>query len=152
MLFQITVTKFNFILNYKVNVDNFVKVSMMNRNITHVIGARNEMIDDFDGQIIFGNLMGLKLPDIRLTHEEKPRKNFIHEICPDRGSNPGPLRDNRACYRLFHSGGQREKDTFPYQIGPSLIKWYRNSQHNLTLSIPYHRTSLYSTSYSVSFS
>ena len=30
-----------------------------------VIGARNEMvIDDYDGQMIFGDLVGLKLPDI----------------------------------------------------------------------------------------
>ena len=50
--------------------------------------------------------MGLKLPDIRLTGEEKPRKNLTHETCPDRGSNPGPLRDKRACYHLFHSGGR----------------------------------------------
>ena len=40
-----------------------------------VIGARNEMMmDDYEGQIIFGDLVGLKLPDIRLTDEEKPRK------------------------------------------------------------------------------
>ena len=38
-----------------------------------VIGARNEMMDDYDGQMIFGDLVGLKLPDIRLTGEEKPR-------------------------------------------------------------------------------
>ena len=71
-----------------------------------VIGARNEMMmDDYDGQMIFGELLGLKLPDIRLTDEEKPRKNLTQETCPDRGSNPGPLRDKRACYHLFHSGG-----------------------------------------------
>ena len=30
--------------------------------------ARNEMMmDDYDGQMIFGDLMGLKLPDIHLT-------------------------------------------------------------------------------------
>ena len=40
-----------------------------------VIGARNEMMmHDYDGQMIFGDLVGLKLPDIRLTGEEKPRK------------------------------------------------------------------------------
>ena len=41
---------------------------------SQVIGARNEMImNDYDGQMIFGDLMGrLKLPDIRLTDEEKP--------------------------------------------------------------------------------
>ena len=41
---------------------------------SQVIDARNEMMmDDYDGQIIFGDLVGLKLPDIRLTGEEKPR-------------------------------------------------------------------------------
>ena len=35
----------------------------------------------------------------------KPRKNPTQEICPYRGSNPGPLRDKRACYHLLHSGG-----------------------------------------------
>ena len=40
-----------------------------------VIGTRNEMMmDDYDGQMIFGDLVGLKLPDICLTGEEKPRK------------------------------------------------------------------------------
>ena len=61
--------------------------------------------DDNDGHMIFGDFGGLKLPDIYLIGEEKPRKNLTQEICPDRGSNPGPLRDRRACYRLAHSGG-----------------------------------------------
>ena len=56
--------------------------------------------------MIFGDLLGLKLPDICLTGEEKPRKNLTQETCPDRGSNPGPLRVRRACYRLLHSGGR----------------------------------------------
>ena len=55
--------------------------------------------------MIFGDLGGLKLPDICLTGEEKPRENLTQEICPDRGSNPGPLHDRRACYCLAHSGG-----------------------------------------------
>ena len=62
--------------------------------------------DDNDGQIIFGDLGGLKLPDISLTGEEKPRKNLTQETYPDRGSNPCPLRDGQARYRLAHSGGQ----------------------------------------------
>ena len=61
--------------------------------------------DDNDGQMIFGEIGGLKLPDISLTGEEKPRKNLTQETCPDRGSNPGTLRDRRACCRLAHSGG-----------------------------------------------
>ena len=60
---------------------------------------------DHDGQMIFGDLVSLKLCDICLTGEEKPRKNLNQETCPDRGSNPDPLRDRRACYRLLHSGG-----------------------------------------------
>ena len=72
-----------------------------------VIGARNEMMmDAYDGQMIFGDLVGLKLPDIRLIGEEKTRKNLTQETCPDRGSHPGPLRDKRACYHLLHSGGR----------------------------------------------
>ena len=55
--------------------------------------------------MIFGDLVGLKFPDICLTGEEKLRKNLTLETCPDRGSNPGPLRDKRACYHLLHSGG-----------------------------------------------
>ena len=41
---------------------------------SQVIGARNEMMDDYDGQMIFGDLVGLKFPDIHLTGEEKPPK------------------------------------------------------------------------------
>ena len=68
-------------------------------SISQVIGARNEMIkDDYDGQMIFGDLVGLKLPDIHLTGKEKPRKNLTQETCPDRGSNPGPLRDKRKVF------------------------------------------------------
>ena len=62
-------------------------------------------MDDNDGQMIFGDAGGLKFPDICITGEEKPRKNLTQETCPDRGSNPGPLRDKRACYHLLHSGG-----------------------------------------------
>ena len=49
------------------------------------------MNDDNDGEIIFRDHGDLKLPDICLTGEEKPRKNLTHEDYPDRGSNPGPL-------------------------------------------------------------
>ena len=59
--------------------------------------------DDNNGQMIFGDL---KLPDICLTGEEKPRKNLTQETCPDRRSNPGPLHDRRTCYSLSHSGGR----------------------------------------------
>ena len=35
---------------------------------------------------------------------KNPKKNLTQETCPDRGSNPGPLHDKRACYHLLHSG------------------------------------------------
>ena len=85
----------------------FVYLTVWGASTSQDIGARNKMMmDDNDGQIIFGDLVGLMLPDIHLTGEEKPRKNLTQETCPDRGSNPGPLRDKRACYHLLHSGGQ----------------------------------------------
>ena len=37
-----------------------------------------------DGQMIFGDIGGLKLPDICLIGEEKPQKNLTQEACPDR--------------------------------------------------------------------
>ena len=70
---------------------------------THsVIPTRRIWNDDDDGQMIFGDLEGLKFPDICLTGEEKPRKSITQETCPDRGSNPGSLRDK------LHSGGPIE--------------------------------------------
>ena len=36
---------------------------------------------------------------------EKLRKNLTEKTCSDPGSNPGPLRNRRACYRLLHSCG-----------------------------------------------
>ena len=51
-----------------------------------------------------GNHVGLKLPGICHIGEEKPRKNLTKETYRDRRSNPGPLRDKRACYHLLHSG------------------------------------------------
>ena len=55
-----------------------------------VIGARNEMMrDGYDGQMIFGDLVGLKLPDIRLTGEEKPRKKPHTGNLPRPGIEPG---------------------------------------------------------------
>ena len=64
----------------------FVYLGFKGASTSQVIGARNEMMmDDYDGQMIFGDLVGLKLPDIRLAGEEKPRKNLTQETCPDRG-------------------------------------------------------------------
>ena len=72
---------------------------------SHFHSNKTDMIKlIYDGQMIFGDLVGLNLPDIWLAGEGKPRKNLTLETCPGRGSNPGPLRDRRACYRLLHIG------------------------------------------------
>ena len=41
-------------------------------------------MDDYDGEMIFGVFVGLKLPDICLIGEEKPGKNLSQETCPCR--------------------------------------------------------------------
>ena len=40
------------------------------------------LMDDYDGQMIFGDLVGLKLPDIRLTGEENPEKTSPRKPVP----------------------------------------------------------------------
>ena len=56
-----------------------------------VIGARNEMMmDDYDGQMIFRDLVSLKLPDIHLTGEEKPQKKPHPGNLSRPGIEPGP--------------------------------------------------------------
>ena len=62
--------------------------------------------------MIVGDFVGLKVPDICLTGEGKPRKNLTQETCPDQESNRGPLRDRRACYRLLHSGGPFKENIY----------------------------------------
>ena len=95
--------------------------------------------DDNDGQMIFGDLGGLKLPNICLTCEEKPRKNLTQETCPDRGSNPGPLCDRRACYRLAHSSGwtsSKFTTGVKYQFHQG-IWWDQRSENPSNTSPPY---------------
>ena len=48
------------------------------------------MIDDNDDQMIFGDLGGLKLPDICLTGEENPRKKPHPGNLSRPGIEPGP--------------------------------------------------------------
>ena len=62
--------------------------------------------DDYDGRMIFEGLMDLKLLTFVLQVRKNTEKIFTQKTCPDRGSNQGPLRYRRACYRLLHSGGQ----------------------------------------------
>ena len=77
---------------------------------THQAHTQSSQLGEYEmmittAKLYSGTLEGLKFPDICLTGEEKPRKNLTQETCPDRGSNPGPLRDKRSCYHLLQSGG-----------------------------------------------
>ena len=83
----------------------------------------------YDGHMITGDECGLKLPDIRLTGEAKPRKNLTQETCPDRGSNPGPLRDKSACYHFLYRGGQKISKYGNPNSGVSLVnvKWIKSA-------------------------
>ena len=68
--------------------------------------------DDNDGQMIFGDLGGLKFPDICLTGEEIPRKNSPRKLVP----TGNRTRDKRACYHLLHSGGHISESTRSIQF------------------------------------
>ena len=58
---------------------------------THsVIPTRRIWKDDYDGQMIFGDLGGLKFPDICLTGEEKLRKKPHPGNLSRPGIEPGP--------------------------------------------------------------
>ena len=50
---------------------------------THsVIPTRRIWNDDYDRQMIFGDLVGLKFPDIRLAGEENPEKTSPRKLVP----------------------------------------------------------------------
>ena len=69
------------------------------------------IMDGYDDQMMFGDLGGRKASwHFCLTGEEKPWKNLTQETCPDRGSNPGPLRERRAFCHLIHSGGHDDDE------------------------------------------
>ena len=66
-------------------------------------------------------------------------KNLTQETCPDRGSNPDPLRDRRARCRLAHSGGRKGWRTNRAHD----IEIYSKA-HSLTFSSLYLRHSSFS--------
>ena len=68
------------------------------------IPTRRIWNDDYGGQMIFGDLVGLKFPDICLTGEKKPRKNLTQETCPDRDRTRARCVTSAHAIML-HSGG-----------------------------------------------
>ena len=71
------------------------------------IPTRRIWSDDYDGQMILGDLGGLKFPNICLTGEEKPRKKPHPGNLSRPGIEPGPAAYKRAYYHLLHSGGPK---------------------------------------------
>ena len=83
--------------------------------------------DDNDGQMIFGDLGGLKLPDICLTGEENPKKPLPRKLVPagDRTrarfvtgayATPGPQRwsklfENKVLRKIGQFGARRDEIT-----------------------------------------
>ena len=69
----------------------YVYLRFQGASTSEVIGVRNEMMmDDYDSQMILGDLVGLNLPDIRLTGEEKPKKKTHPRNLSQPGIEPGP--------------------------------------------------------------
>ena len=61
----------------------YVYLGLRARQHLRSFGARNEMMmDDYDGQMIFGDLVSLNLPDIRLIGEENPEKTPPRKLVP----------------------------------------------------------------------
>ena len=59
-------------------------------SIHSVIPTRRIWNDDYGDQMVFGDLVGLKFPDICLTGEEKPRKKLHPGNLSRPGIEPGP--------------------------------------------------------------
>ena len=57
--------------------------------------------DDYAGKMIFGDLLGLKLPDICLTGEEKPRKTSPRKLVPT--GDPTRARCVTGAHTIFCS-------------------------------------------------
>ena len=60
-----------------------------------------------------------------------PKKNLTQETWPDRGSNPGPLRDRRTCYHLGHSSRLQflnAQNIAPIEIHRQVCQVYGHTQ------------------------
>ena len=76
-------------------------------------------IDDYDYQMIFGDLVSLKLPDICLMVRKTQKKPHLGNLSQP-GIESGPLHDRHTCYHLLHSSGWVKGD-WDFWI-PDLVK------------------------------
>ena len=87
------------------------------------------MMSDDNGQMIFGDLGGVMLPDICLTGEEKPRKN------PPRKPVPTGDRTRARCLTGTHAAAwPTAVDDFAVKatINNQLNKRYRHTAHTFS--------------------
>ena len=77
-------------------------------------------MDDNDGQMIFGDLGGLKLPDICLTGEEKPRKKTSPRKIVPTGD-----RTRARCVTSVTSLGVYQRAVYSYccVVNVSIVKF-----------------------------
>ena len=67
---------------------------------------------------MFGDLVGLKLPDIRLTGEEKtPKKTSPRKLVPTGNRTRARCVTSAHFYRLDHSGGR----DICHTVGPTFV-------------------------------
>ena len=87
---------------------------------SQVIGARNEMMmDDYDGQMIFGDLVGLNLPDIRLTVRKNPKKTSPRKVVPTGD------RTRARCMTGAHA------TACPTVVDPIVFIIHKNNRNNI---------------------
>ena len=83
----------------------YVYLRFKGASTSQVMGARNErcVMKIMMAKLYSGTLGGPKVSWHLSYRWGKTPKNLTQETCPDRGSNPGPLRDRRAWCPLAHS-------------------------------------------------
>ena len=76
-------SKSNIFIHYLIGPFTYLfvfKVFRARQHLRSLVPVMNDIDDDNDGKMIFGDLEGLTLPDIRLREEEKPRKNSPRKL------------------------------------------------------------------------
>ena len=81
--------------------------------------------DDYVGQMIFGDLVGLTPPKFVLQVKKTPEKILLRKLVPTGVQTRALLRVRRARYRLLHSGGHVKKNYIHIHLKYYFI-WLRN--------------------------
>ena len=79
------------------------------------------IMDDYDGQMIFGDLGSLKLPEIRLTGEENPRKTSPRKLVQSRD------RTRARCVTGAHATACSTAEETTLRVGRASVYCTRES-------------------------